>query len=277
MGDTLRRVREPVSWLVIILGIGLFLLGVARLVYELIRGDTTLPEVARGEVTLLPVSHVLLLVAVTLSCILVSPVTRRGRTVVRVAAMVILVAALTEAALLVIGLVEAPGGAFATGLEITGGLLSLALKAAAAWFLWQAARHSPRGVELPDADHTNPTGKAAASSVIWRAGEAVGASWTRAGDAATGAAAQSHGVAGEKSDRWDASVAGPTAGEASPADTTPTVDQQIQDRDSAPRAWPTAGDRARGEDPPMSSEVGDESDEGESGEPPVWRSARGDA
>lgn len=233
MAETVKRFREPAALGVLGISVVYILISLVRWGYLLVQGEPL--SAASREVggSSLSIVMVLLCFLAATACLGIAPATRRATQVVRWAATVVGVAAALEAVFLVLGLAGAPGGIFVVVLEVLGGVLEISLKAAAAVLLLRTLRGAreeqaaaveqrPRVVEV------EPEPQAAS----WKADQAAGAVWTRAGDAASGAAASTWGHPGESSSGWQ------PAGQDAPASL---------EAPSARGPWPTAGQLATGE------------------------------
>lgn len=208
MAETLKRHRESAAWLVLAVGIGYILISLVRLGHSMV-GGASFAAAARGVGgSSLGVPMVLVCLAAALACALVRPPSPRARSIVRAAALVVGTAALLEALFLVAGLFGAPEGLFGLALEVLGGVLEIAIKALAASLLWRAARSTPEPEPRAVAEQAEPEQVAPARQASWTADQAVGAVWTRAGDAASGAQASGFGTPGKHSG-WDAALAQP--------------------------------------------------------------------
>lgn len=251
MAESVKRFRETVARVVLGISVVYILMSLVRGGYLLYR-QTPITETARllGGSSL-SIVMVLLVVATALACLLVRPATPKGRRLARAGALVIGLAALLEAIFLVTGVFDAHVTIFVTVLEVLGGLLEVAIKSVAAHVLWRAAGQAPEPipvVEEAPASTEVAVAEPEVQQASWRADQAAGAVWTRAGDAATGAAATTWGHPGQEAGGWN--VASQEAPEPS--------------RSTAPRGpWSTAGELAAGEPVP-----GAESGAGNEVDPP---------
>lgn len=234
MAETVKRLREPAALLVLVVGAIYVLMSLVRWGYLVAQGGGVAAASRNVGGSSLSMVMVLLVSLIATACLAITPSTPRASRLVRGAAVVVGLAALFEAVFLVLGLPGAPGGTFVIALELLGGLLEIALKAAAAVLLVRTLRGSrekrtPVAVERPRVVEVEPETESRAAS--WKADQAAGAVWTRAGDAASGAAASTWGHPGESSSGWQpARPDGPAELEAP----------------SAAGPWPTAGQRAAG-------------------------------
>lgn len=192
MIDKLKRFREPaaiVALLVVLLECGTT---IARFVIE--TRNTPLTTVMRGTTGLFGLVDGMVLTALVLACVMVAPVTRRAKRLTFVSALVMAVGALTGVVLLVGALLD-PAGWFSRVLESLGGIADIVFKGLFAWLLWngfRAVAESASQTSVPVvADHTlvppDPS-----RTPVWSADQATGVVWSRAGDAASGAAARTY-------------------------------------------------------------------------------------
>lgn len=264
MAESVKRYRQPAAWVVLGVSVVYIVMSLVRGGYLLSQG-TVLTEVARAiGGSSLSVVMVLLCLAAALSCVLVKPVTSRGRTVVRLAAVMVTTAALLELVFLVVSLFGVRGGIFAFVLDILGGVLEIAVKFAAAQILWGAARsaHEPERAALPTSAPSIAVVEEPRQQASWTAEQAAGAVWTRAGDAASGAAATTWGHPGQQASGWKL-----------PDDASP----ELPAAEHVSRGpWATAGELATGEAPaePAAQDAPDK----QSGDGSVsWAPARHDS
>ncbi|GEM_PF-134166 len=244
MAETLKRHRETAAWLV--LGISMLYIGMSlvRWGYSLYqRGAFTTATRAIGGSSL-SVPMVLACLAAALACALVRPPSPNARRIVRVAAMVVTAAGVLQAFFLVVGLFGAPRGVFGMVFEVLGGVLEIGIKALVATLLWRAAGSTaeperPAAVEpAPSTAVVQAQPEPEKRRASWDADEAVGAVWTRAGDAASGAAASGWGRPGKHSG-WDAGQ--PALG----TEATPELSAQGSSQQQPVRGpWATAGELA---------------------------------
>lgn len=227
----LRQAREPIAWAMTVLCAGFTVVFLVDLCWSLGHDHASLFETARrlsgGSLGLAPL---IVLVAAVLWCRLQAPPSPRARLVARVAAWVVAVGATFDLVLAFLALVHAPGGALGVGLGLVGSLLAVGVKVVAIVSLTMVSRASSGEAEEagagpqpePAAVGTGTVGDAASTPgvesgaaevapvepgsgeepsadvevpAVWSADTARGASWARAGDAASGAAAQGWGTA----------------------------------------------------------------------------------
>lgn len=206
MTETLKRLREPATIVLLVIAGGLILSSVALMIWQLAVVHLELGRVALATgSSILSVGWVIALMIGVFSCVLVQPVTPRARSLVLAAAWICGTATALGLVLLVIGLVSPQVGGLGKILDTVGALLELSLKALATVVLTKVAR-SPLGsgpqadsapVGLPRTEPvTDPLGPSTDQQPVWLPGQAIGVQWQRAGDAATGAPAQVSGASG---------------------------------------------------------------------------------
>lgn len=183
MVDQLKRYREPLAVVVaVVVAVNLVL----DIVGEVLAARHGVVDALRGanEVGLVSVLCVLLTAGL---CWLVEPVTRHARAIALAAALIVSAATLV-ALVNLIGTLLAPAATFAAVLEAIGGGTDLALKAVAAFVLWQLARRRDHD-ETPSAVvAAAPADQIEPAQPTWSRETAAGASWQSARQAATGAA-----------------------------------------------------------------------------------------
>ncbi|GAA1389388.1 hypothetical protein [Luteococcus peritonei] len=244
MAETLKRHRESAAWLVLGVSALYIVISLVRWGHALSRG-AGLAEASRGVGgSSLSIPLVLICLVAALACALIRPATGRARTIVRTAALLVGLAALLQAIFLLAGLFGAPKGIFGLVLEVLGGALEVALKALAASLLWRAARSTPEP-ERAAVEPVAETPPAPARRASWDAEDAVGAVWTRAGDAASGAQASGYGQSGRHSG-WDAALQQP--------------ELEAPAKPAARGPWATAGELAT--DPSKAEQIAPEAEIG---------------
>ena len=208
-----REIREPLAWTVIVVSVGFLVAFVVRVVKMLTHDRSGLFGMARSlSGSSLGIGMILLLLAAVLVCRFIHPATPHAELLGKVSACVVAVAAGCDLVLALLSPIHGPGGAFGAALGLFGDLLAIAIKALAAWVLLVLTRPEaasvqdnedpaePEAVQDGSADRSvvadEAEGPAHGDEVSWPAG--VGAVWTRARDAASGAGALS----------WDQNDAG---------------------------------------------------------------------
>jgi hypothetical protein len=192
MIENLKRIREPLAWIAIVLTVAGMGLAVWRLVTDF--GEMSV-FAAFQEVgsSWLNISFALLVVVIVMSCSLVAPATPRARLLTRIAAVVLsLGVALTLVSALMGMWASAVG--LAVILDVFGGLLDVAFKALTAAALWVFLRGVKAGrIETASRVVPLPTQAAAgtdaesSTATTWSRDQAVGTVWRTAADAAAGA------------------------------------------------------------------------------------------
>ncbi|MGO4956035.1 hypothetical protein ACTQ49_01960 [Luteococcus sp. Sow4_B9] len=260
MADSVKRYRETAATVVLAISAGFIVMSLVEWGYLLVKGGTLVSASRAIGGSSLSVVMVLACVATALWCTLVKPVTARGRALARMAAGLVGLAALLQLVFLVIGLTNVPGGVFLAVVEALGGLLEVAIKAAAARLLMVVGRAEERDVEQPQAPapaagvepEADPEPEKQAAS--WTADQAAGAVWTRAGDAASGAEASGWGRPGQASSGWQVASEQPEA----------------NTREITSGPWATAGDVASGTVPASGSSAPDNGARPDGGRTVSW-------
>ncbi len=188
--DNVKRIRQPVTWAVLVIICASQLLGIVRLVLLLVRERTPVFEAFQEiGMSIMSLSLVILLVGLVCACLFVPPATRNAILLARLSAWAIAVGTALQLVCLLMG-VAASASAFGVIMEILGGLLDVALKAVAAGVLWVLVRGVRSGrldlapapavpeVSAPEQPRTPP---------VWQPEQASGTAWRSARDAASGA------------------------------------------------------------------------------------------
>lgn len=196
MIENLKRIREPLAWAVIALVVANLGLGIAQLVLQLQQEVPVFEAFSAISGSLMNISQVIAVVALACLCFFIAPATPRARLVTLVAAWVLSVGVLLTGVAFALGVVAA-GTAVGVVLEIIGGLLDLLLKAVAAGALWVLLRGVSAGridtaapapaVEPLPGQSALPEPAAPEQRTTWGRGEAAGAVWRTADEAAAGA------------------------------------------------------------------------------------------
>lgn len=148
----------------------------------LVGGGAALAQAAQDAGSSSPsLVWVFLAVALALTCLFIEPRTKRASALITAGAVVMTVIAVEALALWVFGLI----GPSSVGkvLGAVGGIMETLVKAACAVVLWRL--RPARG----GASSGQPPAGGRGQDPLWRAEEAVGLQWARAGDAASGASA----------------------------------------------------------------------------------------
>ncbi|HOB05407.1 MAG TPA: hypothetical protein PKM36_09085 [Propionibacteriaceae bacterium] len=195
MIDRLKRFREPAA--IVALLVVLFQCGatIVRFVIEARTAPVT--TVMRGTTGLFGLVDAMVLTALTLSCVMVVPVTRWAKQLTLVSAVIMAIGALSGLVLLVGALLD-PAGWFSRFLESLGGIAEIVFKALFAWLLWNGFRavveleNEPAAAPVPVVPDQTAVPPDPTRAPTWSADAATGVVWRRAGDAATGAAAATY-------------------------------------------------------------------------------------
>ena len=193
MIENLKRIREPLTWAVIAIVAAYLVLGIVQLVIQLRDSVPVFEVFAEIGASLMNMSLVLAVVALVCTCFFISPATRHAMLVTKVAAWVLTVGVLLTLVCSMLG-VAASANVMGVIFEIIGGLLDLLLKAVAAGSLWVLLRgvHAGRIDTAPSAEPVTapavePVTTTDLPATTWQRGEATGAAWRTADEAASGA------------------------------------------------------------------------------------------
>lgn len=205
MVENLKRLREPVAWVVLAVTAAGLVLSIVRLVLAVTTEGSALvdafQDVANSAMNL---TLVVLIVALVWACLFVAPTTPRASKLTLTAAWVVTAGTLITLVATVAGL-SASAGVLGVILEFLGGLLDIILKSLATITLWLIHRALRAGrmqsatvpvttaaVEPVAAQESEPT----PAPTTWRPSEASGSVWRTASEAAEGAPATAHGEPG---------------------------------------------------------------------------------
>lgn len=188
MIENLKRLREPLTWVVLALVVAGMGLNVWRLVSAL--GAMPIPEAAQlvgGD--WLNITVALLLAVLVLSCWLASPATPHAALLTKVAAIVLSVGVVLTALSVVFGMWASALGVGVV-LDVLGGLLDVVFKGLVAGTLWvflhgvRAGRIETAPTQVEQADTAGPVD---GQPSTWSSDAAAGTVWWTAADAAAGA------------------------------------------------------------------------------------------
>ncbi len=188
MLDKFKRIREPLTWVVLAGVAAGLVLGVVRLVllltWEKVPVFAAFQEIGMSLTNL---ALVIALIALICACLFMTPATPRATTLARLSAIVVGIGTLLQLVCMILG-VAASANAFAVIMEILGGLLDVALKAVAAGVLWILHRGVDAGrldlAPAPAASALEPAKPTAAP--VWQPDKATGTAWRTADEAAAG-------------------------------------------------------------------------------------------
>ncbi len=218
MVENLKRFREILTLIIMVAMVANMVVSVVRLVIALSAQGETVPaafqDIANSFMNL---SLVVLLGALVLACLFIAPRTRFAVTLAFWSATIVSIGTILTLVAATIGL-SASAGVLAVVLEFLGGLLDIVIKATAAsglWLVWRATKVG-RFAQPELAETTSPseTTEIAAGPLpeaepeadtpapMWRPGDASGAVWRSASDAAAGGPASGQGVPGRESGAW---------------------------------------------------------------------------
>ena len=197
MLDNLKRIRQPVTWAVLVIICASQVLGIVRLTL-LVFWEKTQVFAAFQEIgqSIMNLSLVIVLVALVCACLFIPPATSRAITLAKTSAWVVGIGTLLQLICLGLGL-AASANAFGLIMEILGGLLDIALKVVAAGVLWVLVRGVKSGrLDLaPSAASVTSAPEPPANAPVWRAEQATGTAWRSAREAASGARPDAGAVA----------------------------------------------------------------------------------
>lgn len=217
MVENLKRLREPVAWIVLAVTAGSIVLALIRFGVAL---STGLPFAEASQslgLTVMNLTLVVLVVALVWTCVFVEPASPRAPRLVTLSAIVVTLGTLLTLLGAILGL-SAIEGVLAIVLEFVGGLLDIVVKAVGAVILWLIHRGVRAGrIAVPVS--TSSTGEVSTGSTggvstgstgegstgdgpsnevasTWTPDVASGHVWTSASDAASGAPASGSGRPG---------------------------------------------------------------------------------
>lgn len=189
MIENLKRLREPVAWIVLAVTAASIVLAMVRFALEVATGTGVSFAAETMSLSVMNLTFVVLLVALSWVCVFVPPVVERSRLLVGWAAVLVTLGTLLTLIGAIGGVVTA-GGAVSVVFEFLGGILDIVLKGVGTVILWLMYR-GLRGGRISAASSSStdvvPSG---ASGTTWAPGEATGAAWTSAADAAAGSPAR---------------------------------------------------------------------------------------
>ncbi len=215
MVENLKRFRDILTAIIMVAMVANMVVSVVRLVIALSARGEAVPaafqDIANSFMNL---SLVVLLGAMVLACLFIPPRTRFAVTLTFWAATIVSIGTLLTLVAAAIGL-SASAGVLAVVLEFLGGLLDIVIKATAAsglWLVWRATKVGR--FAQPEPTETSQIGEIAAGPLpggepdadtpapMWRPGEASGAAWRSASDAAAGGPASGQGISGKEPGDW---------------------------------------------------------------------------
>lgn len=232
MVEKAKRFREPFAWFLVACAVVQLLVSLGRWYYLHDRNQSGWADAARtlsGSPTTLTL--VIALTLAVLACSLWSPATEKARGVGVAAVTVLGLSSVVSFAMLIAGLQSHASTFVLRVLDLVGGLVDLAIKLACVVVIWRFSRTAAQSADevVPELPRVPERSLQPAS---WTADQAVGAAWSRAGDAASGARADAMGATAHG---WQP---------ASRAPALPELPVAPQRRDVP---WATAGQQAAGE------------------------------
>lgn len=219
MVENLKRLREPVAWIVLTVTAGSIVLALIRFGVALSTGLPFAEASQSMALTVMNLTLVVLVVALVWTCVFVEPATPRASRLVTLSAVVVTVGTLLTLLGALLGL-SAIQGVLAVVLEFVGGLLDIVVKAVGAVTLWLihrgvragriavssgglaagagvSARATGGGSTGADPFLPDPgSGGEVEIASSWTPDVASGHVWTSASDAAAGAPASGSGRPG---------------------------------------------------------------------------------
>ncbi len=196
MIENLKRIREPLTWAVIVLVAANLVLGIIQLVQQVQQEVPLFDAFEAIGGSLMNLSLVIGVVALVSTCFFIAPATRHARPVTLVAAVVLTLGVVLTLISYVLGAIAADDP-FGRVVEIIGSLIDLLLKAIGAGALWVLLRGVAAGridtaqaepaieAGVDDAGGAEPS--VPETRTTWQRDEAAGAVWQTADDAAAGA------------------------------------------------------------------------------------------
>lgn len=266
MVETMKRLREPLAWFLVVCGVVQLLVALGRWFwFSVPNGQGWLAGARYAAPGALSLPLLVALIASVAACVLLAPSTPKARAIASWSSSLVWLSALLSFVLLVVAQFGSRSqGAFFIALDVMGGLVDVALKVGGALVLQKMASDLPRPTVALPAQPAEKAELAPEQAPSWSADQAIGAVWTRAGDAASGAAASTWGKTGQGSQGWQP-AAQPALGQGLPP--VLPVEDPAPERVTGP--WATAGERARGET--GASETQHDSGQGA----PSWQPAPG--
>lgn len=189
MGDAIRRIREPLSWLLLGITAFIMVIGVVRLGWDIGHG-MDINAAARSINSSVGLLWVLLDLGVVLWCLMMKPPVRRSPQLVTTAAVIVSVVAAYDLFLIVTAVIGGQASVIGRILEAIGGFFEVILKVTVAVILWRMRKLVPRYLAQTSSDSSSEGGYAGFNQnhvPVWRPDQAVGTAWTRAGDATSSA------------------------------------------------------------------------------------------
>ena len=197
MIDNLKRIREPLTWAVIVLVAANLVLGIVQLVQQVRQAVPLFEAFQSLGGSAMSISLVIAVVALVSTCFFIAPATGHARLVTLVAAIVLSVGVLLTLVSYVLGAIAADDP-FGRVVEIIGSLIDLLLKGVGAGALWvllrgvtagriDTAPPAPVGEETSEDETGLAEPDVPQPRTTWQRSEAAGAVWQTADDAAAGA------------------------------------------------------------------------------------------
>lgn len=199
MIENLKRLREPVAWIVIVVTAASIVLAVVRFGIEVASLGVSVPVAAQTmSLSVMNLTFVVLVVALAWACVFVAPAVPRARALVGWSALVVTLGTLLTLVGAIGGLATAET-AVAAVFGFLGGILDIVLKGVGTVTLWLMYRGVRGGRFQAKAavGATAPSPGLEHPPTTWAPGAATGAVWSSASDAAAGAPASAVGTPGQ--------------------------------------------------------------------------------
>nr|NLI49602.1 hypothetical protein [Propionibacterium sp.] len=194
MIENLKRVREPVAWILLSVIVASMALSIVSLVRQMAGAearDAVFAAFAAIASNSMNLTLVVSLVALVCLCLFIAPATAHAAALARAALVVVALGTLLTIVATALG-VAASAGIAGIVFELLGGLLDIALKVVAVAVLWVIHRAVGSGrmvTPAPVQEEALPLPPRAIepeAPVVWRASEAAGTVWATAAEAAAG-------------------------------------------------------------------------------------------
>jgi len=192
--ENLKRVREPVAWILLAVIVASMALSSVSLVRQTSGPEArdavfaAFADIASNSMNL---TLVVSLVALVCLCLFIAPATGHAVALARAALIVVALGTLLTIVATALG-VAASAGVAGIVFELLGGLLDIALKIVAVAVLWVIHRsvstgRMPTPAPVPEEAPPLPSRAIEAEAPsVWRPSEAAGTVWTTAAEAAAG-------------------------------------------------------------------------------------------
>ncbi|MFV0406693.1 MAG: hypothetical protein ACK5LN_07730 [Propioniciclava sp.] len=195
MIENLKRLREPVAWIVLAVAAASMVLALVRAGFDLSTGVPLASAAQTVSLTVMNLTFVVLLVILAWVCVFIAPAVARAKQIVCWSAILVTVGTLLTLVGAIAGIATSDS-ALSVVFEFLGGILDIVLKGVGTVTLWLMYRGLRGGRLVPaEAVRLEATSEAAPPTV-WAPDAASGAVWTSAAEAAAGAPASAFGSPG---------------------------------------------------------------------------------